>query len=174
MQALQSARCNALPPVYPPDNLDLFWDKGFGINGQVAGNEDGYYGNTLYMMADGAYGSGQTCSGAGTTAVWNNTIWSPTGNIQGACGGPQATPACRKAHASPAPAPPARLPAVQSAACPSLPGRRRAATRAPPPRRSPRTPSSSPLHAPSSASRARRVACATSGAAGIEFRTVST
>ena len=29
------------PPLPQSDNLDLFWDKGFAINGQVAGNEDG-------------------------------------------------------------------------------------------------------------------------------------
>jgi hypothetical protein len=54
---------------------------GFGINGQVEGNEDGYYSNMLYMMKDGNYGSGQTCSGAGMTAVFNNTVWSPTGTV---------------------------------------------------------------------------------------------
>jgi hypothetical protein len=35
----------------------------------------------LYQMKDGNYGSGQTCSGEGTTAVFNNTVWSPTGAI---------------------------------------------------------------------------------------------
>ena len=37
--------------------------------------------NTLYQGKDGAYGSGQTCTGAGTTIVHDNTIWSPTGAI---------------------------------------------------------------------------------------------
>ena len=33
------------------------------------------------MGNDGAYGSGQTCSGAGKTIVYNNTIWSPKAAI---------------------------------------------------------------------------------------------
>jgi hypothetical protein len=62
-------------------NLDLFWSQGFGICQQVAGHGDGYYSNYLWLAADGNYGGGQTCSGAGQTIVFNNTIWSPTGKI---------------------------------------------------------------------------------------------
>ncbi len=46
-----------------------------------AGFADGYYGNTLWLTQDGAYGSGQTCSGNGATVVFGNTIYSPTGAI---------------------------------------------------------------------------------------------
>ncbi len=63
------------------DNLDLFWSKGFGICTQLAGHEDGYYNNYLWIGQDGDYGDGQTCSGAGTTFVKNNTVWSPTGEV---------------------------------------------------------------------------------------------
>ena len=62
-------------------NVDLFWSSGFGINGQLEGYADGYYENFLYQSKDGAYGGGQTCSGAGKTIVGGNTIWSPTGAI---------------------------------------------------------------------------------------------
>jgi hypothetical protein len=55
-------------------NLDLFFDKGFGITTQLPGFEDGYYDNFLYMSADGDYGRG-------APVVRGNTIWSPTGNI---------------------------------------------------------------------------------------------
>jgi hypothetical protein len=37
--------------------------------------------NLLYMTQDGVYGDGETCSGAGETVVFNNTIYSPTGNV---------------------------------------------------------------------------------------------
>jgi hypothetical protein len=63
------------------DNLDLFWSSGFGINGQLEGYADGYYGNYLYQSKDGNYGGGQTCSGAGKTVVYGNTIWTPTGAV---------------------------------------------------------------------------------------------
>jgi len=59
---------------YHHGNLDLFFDKGYGISGQIAGYEDGYYDNYLYMSSDGAYGSG-------SPIVHGNTIWSPTGNV---------------------------------------------------------------------------------------------
>ena len=35
----------------------------------------------LWLAADGNYGSGQTCQGNGTTVVYNNTVWSPTGSL---------------------------------------------------------------------------------------------
>lgn len=54
---------------------------------QLAGHEDGYYGNYLWIGADGAYGDGQTCSGAGTTITTNNTVWSPTGVVRGIVAG---------------------------------------------------------------------------------------
>ena len=60
--------------------------SGFGICPQLAGYEEGYYNNSLYQGKDGAYGSGQTCSGAGKTIVGNNTIWTPTGTVT-ECGG---------------------------------------------------------------------------------------
>lgn len=43
--------------------------------------QDGYYNNFLWMGQDGDYGGGQTCSGAGKTIVFNNTIWTPTGKV---------------------------------------------------------------------------------------------
>ena len=63
------------------DNVDLFWSGGFGICAQEEGFADGYYGNYLYLLRDGDYGRGQTCSGGAKTIVHHNTIWSPTGNI---------------------------------------------------------------------------------------------
>jgi len=63
------------------DNVDLFWSAGFGICPQLEGFADGYYGNYLWLANDGNYGHGQTCSGAGKTIVYGNTVWSPTGNI---------------------------------------------------------------------------------------------
>jgi len=62
-------------------NVDLFWSRGFGVCKQTDGFADGYYGNYLYLSADGDYGSGQTCSGGAKTVVHDNTIWSPTGSI---------------------------------------------------------------------------------------------
>lgn len=62
-------------------NVDLFWSAGFGICPQAVGYADGYYDNYLYLMRDGDYGHGQTCSGGAKTAVHGNTIWSPTGKI---------------------------------------------------------------------------------------------
>ncbi len=62
-------------------NLDLFWAEGFGIVSQLAGFEDSYFGNYLWLVKDGNYGGGQTCSGAGQTIVGNNTVWSPTGAL---------------------------------------------------------------------------------------------
>jgi hypothetical protein len=59
---------------YHHDNLDLFFDKGYGITGQQPGFEDAYYGNYLYMSSDGAYGTG-------SPIVRGNTIWSPTGAV---------------------------------------------------------------------------------------------
>jgi hypothetical protein len=61
--------------------LDIFFSRGFGICPQVDGHADAYTDNFLYLAADGDYGSGQACSGAGMTIVSNNTIWSPTGAI---------------------------------------------------------------------------------------------
>jgi hypothetical protein len=60
---------------YHHDNLDLFFDNGFGITDQLQGFEDGYYGNYLYMMSDGDYGK------KGSPIVHSNTIWSPTGAV---------------------------------------------------------------------------------------------
>ena len=66
------------------DNLDLFFDEGFGISAQLPGFEDGYYGNRLYMSSDGDYGgikyTGANSKGA-APVVHSNTIWSPTGNV---------------------------------------------------------------------------------------------
>ena len=56
------------------DNLDLFFDKGYGITGQLPGFEDAYYGNYLYMSSDGPYGSG-------SPITHSNTVWSPTGAV---------------------------------------------------------------------------------------------
>ena len=33
------------------------------------------------MPQDSVYGDGETCAGAGETVVFNNTIYSPTGNV---------------------------------------------------------------------------------------------
>ena len=65
---------------YHHDNLDLFWSSGFGICPALPAYEDGYYRNTLYLAKDGNYGGGQNCNPGGT-AVYGNTIWSPTGAI---------------------------------------------------------------------------------------------
>lgn len=71
-------------------NLDLFFSSGFDIiTPQIAGHEDAFADNTLWLLADGDYGSGQTCAGDGKTAVSGNTIWSPTGSIT-ECGLPLA------------------------------------------------------------------------------------
>ena len=56
------------------DNLDLFFDKGYCITGQLPGFEDAYYGNYLYMSSDGPYGSG-------SPITHSNTVWSPTGAV---------------------------------------------------------------------------------------------
>ncbi len=66
---------------YHHDNLDLFFNEGFGICAQPPGYEDGYYSNILYMGKDGSYGGGQTCSGPAATVVYNNTVWTPTGKV---------------------------------------------------------------------------------------------
>jgi len=55
-------------------NLDLFFNRGFGLMAQLPGFEDGYYDNYLYMIEDGDYGSG-------SPVVHGNTVWSPSGNV---------------------------------------------------------------------------------------------
>ena len=63
-------------------NLDLFFSNGYGITEQLPGYEDGYYGNYLYMSADGDYGHvRQDGVGSGAPVVHSNTVWSPTGNV---------------------------------------------------------------------------------------------
>lgn len=69
-------------------NLDLFFSYGFGIiTPQLAGHADAYENNSLWLLSDGEYGSGQTCSGPGETVVGGNEVWSPSGNIT-ECGMP--------------------------------------------------------------------------------------
>ena len=62
-------------------NLDIAFEKGFGIVSQPEGYSDEYSGNYLYSAADGDYGSGQACKPPGMTVVGNNTIWTPTGRV---------------------------------------------------------------------------------------------
>ena len=73
-------------------NLDVFFNQGFNIVDALPGHADAYHSNVLYMMQDGAYGTGQQCAGDathGATIVYNNTIYSPTGAIT-ECGMPLA------------------------------------------------------------------------------------
>jgi hypothetical protein len=61
---------------------------GFGICSQLDGHEDFFYENDVIQTQDGTYGSG-ACSDPGMTIVYNNSIFSPTGNIT-ECGYPLA------------------------------------------------------------------------------------
>ena len=79
--AILSIHLNPCRSNFHHDNLDLFWSAGFGICGTLPGYADGYYKNSLYLAKDGSYGGGQTCGDPAGTAVYGNTIWSPTGAI---------------------------------------------------------------------------------------------
>ena len=70
-------------------NLDLFFSRGFGIVGTLAGFADGYYDNYLYLGTTSAstpYGDGQACTGPAKTIVQNNTVWVPQGTTVTECG----------------------------------------------------------------------------------------
>ena len=69
------------PPSRSRPHPALSACRGFDICAQLEGHADQYYSNMLYQSQDGAYGSGQTCTGAGKTIVYNNTIWTPTGTV---------------------------------------------------------------------------------------------
>ena len=62
------------------NNIYSYVDAGFGISVQLKGHEDYFYNNTVVTNKDGNYGNGK-CSGNGMTVVYDNKIYSPTGNI---------------------------------------------------------------------------------------------
>ena len=63
------------------NNIYAYVGIGFGIVQQLNGHEDYFYNNTVVMTNDGDYGRGQTCSGDGMTIVYDNQIYTPTGNV---------------------------------------------------------------------------------------------
>lgn len=63
------------------NNIYAFVGLGFGINKQLPGHEDSFYNNTLVLLRDGAYGSGQQCNPPGQTIVHDNRVFTPNGLV---------------------------------------------------------------------------------------------
>lgn len=71
------------------NNVYAYVGQGFGICTQIPGEEDFFYNNAVIQTKDGNYANG-ACSGAAKTIVYNNSVFSPKGNIT-ECGYPLAS-----------------------------------------------------------------------------------